>query len=343
MRVVVIGATGHIGGYLVPRLVSAGHDVVTLSRHARPYYREHASWTQVTNVTVDRDAEEAAGTFGPRVADFEADAVVDLICFEPDSARQLVEALRPKRTYLVHCGTIWIHGPSTVVPTTEDAPRRPFGQYGKAKAAIEELLLEESRSGGLPVALLHPGHIVGPGWVPVNPAGNLELSVFERLATGQEVALPNLGMETLHHVHADDVAQAFALAIERPEAATGESFHVTSERAMTLRGYAEAIAELLGQPSRLSLLAWEIWRDTVTKAAAELTWDHIAHSPSMSIDKARRLLGYNPTYTSLEAIQESLAWLVANGRLDAAAWASLPLQSASLEVNGLIRNDESLG
>jgi nucleoside-diphosphate-sugar epimerase len=178
--------------------------------------------------------------------------------------------------------------------------------------------------------------------VPVNPAGNVELSTFERLATGQEVALPNLGMETLHHVHADDVAQAFALAIERPEAASGESFHVTSERAITLRGYAEAIAELLGQPSRLSLLAWEVWRDTVTEAAAQLTWDHIAHSPSMSIDKTRRLLGYNPTYTSLEAIQESLAWLVANGRLDAVAWASLPLQSAPLEVNGLIRNDESL-
>ena len=67
------------------------------------------------------------------------------------------------------------------------------------------------------MALLHPGHIVGPGWVPVNPAGNLELSVFERLVTGQELALPNLGMETLHHVHADDVAQAFALAIERPD------------------------------------------------------------------------------------------------------------------------------
>jgi nucleoside-diphosphate-sugar epimerase len=333
MRVVVIGATGHIGGYLVPRLVGAGHDVVTLSRHARPYYREHASWAQVTNVTVDRDAEDAAGTFGPLVADLEADAVVDLICFEPSSARQLVEALRPNRTYLVHCGTIWIYGPSALVPTTEDAPRRPFGHYGKAKAAIEQLLLEESRGGGLPVALLHPGHIVGPGWVPVNPAGNLELSVFERLATGQEVALPNLGMETLHHVHANDVAQAFALAIERPEAAVGESFHVTSERAMTLRGYAEAIADLLGQLTRLTLLAWDTWRDTVAEPVAQLTWDHIAHSPSLSIDKARRLLGYNPTYTSLEAIQESLAWLVANGRLDAAAWASLPLQSTSPEVN----------
>ena len=167
--------------------------------------------------------------------------------------------------------------------------------------------------------MLHPGHIVGPGWVPVNPAGNVELSVFESLASGQELALPNLGMETLHHVHADDVAQAFALALgARPEAAAGESFHVTSERAITLRGYAEAVAELFGQTAHLSLLAWDLWRATVTEAAAQLTWDHIAHSPCVSIAKARRLLGYDPVYTSLEGIWESLRWLIANGQLNAA-------------------------
>jgi len=315
MRVAVIGATGHIGGYLVPRLVEAGHDVVALSRHGHPLYREHPSWAQVSTVSVDREAEDATGAFGRRIAELEVDAVVDLICFETASARQLVEMLRPRNTYLLHCGTIWVHGASRVVPTTEDAPRRPFGHYGEAKAAIEELLLEESRRGGLPVAVLHPGHIVGPGWVPVNPAGNLDVSVFERLATGEELALPNFGMETLHHVHANDVAQAFALALESPEAAAGQSFHVTSERAVTLRGYAEAMAEFFGQPSRLRFLAWELWCHTTTETASEMTWDHIAHSPSVSIDKARRLLGYDPEYTSLEAIQQSLEWLISNGKL----------------------------
>jgi nucleoside-diphosphate-sugar epimerase len=318
MRVVVIGATGHIGGYLVPRLVDAGHEVVALSRHGRRYYGEGSNWPDVSTVIVDRDAEDARGVFGRRVADLEADVVIDLICFETDSARQLVEALRPRGTYLLHCGTIWVHGPSTVVPTTEDRPRHPFGDYGIAKAAIEAFLLEETRSGGLRATVLHPGHIVGPGWVPVNPAGNLELWVFERLASGEELALPNLGMETLHHVHADDVAQAFALAVERPELAAGEAFHVTSERAITLRGYAEAIAELAGQPSRLAFLSWKEWRETVSASASEETWDHIAHSPSVSIDKAKRLLGYSPTYTSIEAIRQSLAWLVANNDLNAA-------------------------
>jgi nucleoside-diphosphate-sugar epimerase len=48
---------------------------------------------------------------------------------------------------------------------------------------------------------------------------------------------------------------------------------------------------------------------------AAATWDHIAHSPCCSIEKARRLLGYEPRYDSLQAVCESLQWLIANGRL----------------------------
>ena len=36
----------------------------------------------------------------------------------------------------------------------------------------------------------------------------------------------------------------------------------------------------------------------------------------MSIDKAKRLLGYEPRYTSLEGVFDSLAWLVSNGKID---------------------------
>ena len=43
-RVVVIGATGHIGSYLVPRLVRGGHDVVALSRGTRDPYRASPQW-----------------------------------------------------------------------------------------------------------------------------------------------------------------------------------------------------------------------------------------------------------------------------------------------------------
>ena len=55
-RVVVIGGSGHIGTYLVPRLVSAGFEVVSVSRGQRPPYQSHGAWKFVRTVTLDREA-----------------------------------------------------------------------------------------------------------------------------------------------------------------------------------------------------------------------------------------------------------------------------------------------
>ncbi|GAA1562830.1 SDR family oxidoreductase [Kribbella sancticallisti] len=313
MRTVVIGGTGHIGSYLVPALVLAGHEVVVLSRGKREPYRASRAWGQVEVQSVDRDAEDAAGTFGQRVRELRADVVIDLICFTEDSARQLGEALRGEVRHLLHCGTIWVHGPSATVPTREDAPRTPFGEYGIAKAAIERYLLNRD---GLPATIVHPGHITGPGWVPVNPAGHLNPGTFEALARGNELALPNLGLETVQHVHAADVAGVFLAAMANRSVAVGESFHAVADGAMTLRGYAEGVARWFGREPRLSFLPWDQWRETVSETEAAVTWDHIAHSPHCSMEKAARLLGFRPGYSALEATLEAVAWLVDNGRIE---------------------------
>src|ERR1700721_3474715 len=168
-RVVVVGATGHIGTYLVPRLVRGGHEVIAMSRGKRDPYHRAPEWDQVTRVAVDRDAEDAAGTFGGRVAELRPDVVADLVCFTAASARQLVGALRPERPLLVHCGTVWVHGPALRVPVTEDEPRTAYGDYGTGKMEIEALLHRETLAGGVPAVVLHPGHISGPGRAPVTP------------------------------------------------------------------------------------------------------------------------------------------------------------------------------
>lgn len=320
MRVTVIGATGHIGTYLVPRLVRAGHDVVSVSRGRREPYRDDGAWNAVESVDVDREAAEERGAFGDRILETDPDAVVDLICFEPDSAEALVAALRGEVQHLLHCGTVWVHGHSDVVPTTEDEPRtrRPIGEYGRKKAAIERYLLDEARRNGVPATVVHPGHIVGPGWEPLNPAGNFDPAVFSRLAGGEEVALPNFGLETVHHVHADDVAQAFQRALEHWSAAVGESFHAVSPRALTLRGYAEAVAGWFGRDANLAFLPWAEWTDRpeYDDDAVAATEDHVRHSPNASVEKARRRLGYEPRYSSLEALREAVDALVEAGTVD---------------------------
>jgi len=310
MRVVIIGGSGHVGTYLVPRLVETGHEVVNLSRGRREPYQPHAAWKSVQQIAIDRTEEEKAGSFGQRVQDLQADVVIDMICFTLKSAQHLVEALRGQVQHFLSCGTIWVHGPSVQVPTTEEQPRRPFGEYGIQKAAIEAYLLNEARRNAFPTTVLHPGHIVGPGWAPLNPAGHFNPQVFAALARGEELALPNLGLETVHHVHADDVAQAFMQALSNWSSAVGESFHVVSPAALSLRGYAEAMAAWFGQPPNLRFLPWEEWRTTVTEEEANATWDHIAHSPNCSIAKAQRLLQYQPRYGSLQAVCEAVTWLI---------------------------------
>jgi nucleoside-diphosphate-sugar epimerase len=274
-------------------------------------------WERTEQIVADRQAEDQAGTFGKRIADLGGDAVIDLICFEPESARQLADALRGRVQHVLHCGTIWVHGPAIEVPMTEDVPRRPFGDYGVKKAAIEAYLLAEARTGRLPATILHPGHIVGPGWRPINPAGHLQLGVFTQLARGETLTLPNFGLETLHHVHADDVARSFMAALERRNASLGESFHVVSPAALTLRGYAESVAWWYGQDARLDYLPYEQWKDTVEIADAEATWNHIAHSPNASVAKASALLDWRPRYSSLEAIYEAVSWYADKGELPA--------------------------
>jgi uncharacterized protein YbjT (DUF2867 family) len=50
MRVVVIGGTGHVGTYLIPRLVEVGHQVIVVSRAQREPYQPHAAWRSVQMV-----------------------------------------------------------------------------------------------------------------------------------------------------------------------------------------------------------------------------------------------------------------------------------------------------
>lgn len=315
MKIVIIGGTGHIGTYLVPRLMDGGHEVVSVSRRRRSPYQPHTAWKELTQINIDREAAENEGNFGDLIRQLEADVVVDLICFTPESARQLVESLDGQIRLFLHCGTMWVHGYSEQVPTVESQPRKPLCDYGIKKTAIETYLLSLARKKGFPATVLHPGHIVGKGWVPVNPAGNFNKQVYNNLSEGKEVLLPNMGLETLHHVHADDVAQAFVRAIENSNNAMGESFHVVSPQAVTLRGYAEAMAQWFGQPPRLRFLAWDEWRQTVNEQDADATWDHVSHSPVGSIDKARRLIGYHPRYSSLQAVQESVQYLIENNMI----------------------------
>src|SRR5258705_6489314 len=99
-----------------------------------------------------------------------------------------------------------VYGPALTTPRTEDHPRRPYGSYGRAKVAAEDLVFR-ARAAGLDATMLRPRLIIGPG----------RLGVLERLfgliARGLPVPLIGSGANHFQFVSAADCARASLLAV----------------------------------------------------------------------------------------------------------------------------------
>jgi nucleoside-diphosphate-sugar epimerase len=105
--------------------------------------------------------------------------------------------------------------------------RAPLEEYGRGKNDIEQYLLHSAEAAAsIPFActILHAGHIVGRGWPPLNPQGHFNAQVFAGLARRQPLLLPHLGQETVHHIHADDIARCFIACIENRPASAGQAY-----------------------------------------------------------------------------------------------------------------------
>lgn len=169
-------------------------------------------------IIADRRAEEKDDSWHKRMKALKVDTVIDLICYTPEQNQIMVEAFEGRIRHFLHCGSIWAYGPATRVPYKETDPRKPISQYGYDKARIEENLLTGFYKDGFPATVIHPGDISGRKWLPISPQGTLNgVGVYKRLSRGETVYLPDNGGSTLHHVHADDIAQMFLIAIKHPK------------------------------------------------------------------------------------------------------------------------------
>ena len=140
-------------------------------------------------------------------------------------------------------------------------------------------------------------------------------AALERL-TEQFARLPGIGMETMHHAHADDVALLFELAVESRDAAAGEDFTATAPTALSVRGYVEIASGWFGQEASIEPITWHEYRASTSEHHARESWGHLHCSQVFSIEKAKSALGYAPANEPEQAIPESVAWPIENGDLE---------------------------
>jgi UDP-glucose 4-epimerase len=339
MRIAITGASGNVGLALVERLLAeGGHELVGIVR--RPPADDRVEWHRVD---LTRDEERPALEAAVRGAD----AVVHLAWgFQPShrvghlarlgigGTRRVTEAVAVTGVpHLVHMSSVGAYSPKRdQQPVTEDYPTDGVrsSPYSRHKVAAERLLDRFERHHDVTVTRMRPG-IIGQ-----RRAGSellrygVPLLVPARLVRAVPV-LPLDRAISAPMVHARDVADAFARAIG---SGAGGPFNLAA-------GWVDAdvIAEVLGA-RRLQVPA------VALRAAASAAWhlrlqqvdpgwvDLARWAPSLDAGRAQRELGWAPTRTARQVLEETVEGLV---NADAEGTAVLRPRTVTSEIGALLR------
>jgi nucleoside-diphosphate-sugar epimerase len=319
VRVALTGASGYTGGRLLDALRARGDEVTALVRPASVSEALRARASRIVEGSLG-EAEAAS-----RLVDG-AEAVVHVAAVyrtagHPDSyyrevnvggtERLLEAAARAGLRRFVHTSTVGVHGHVERPPADEGAPIAPGDIYQATKAEAEALALEYHRRRGLPVAVVRPGAIYGPGETRF-------LKLFRAIARGR-YAIVGSGRTFYPPVYIDDLVAGFLLALDREEA-VGEAFLVCGPSYVTQWELASLIAKHTGGrvlPFRVPARPLQWAGDLVEALCVPLGIEPPLHrrrvdfwtkSRAFTIEKARRRLGYEPKVGLDEGIARTAAW-----------------------------------
>jgi nucleoside-diphosphate-sugar epimerase len=328
MTILVTGATGFLGSALVMELVKQQQPVRVLVRDeqkARAQFGDGITIIrgEITDKEQVKRAVDGASVIYHLVGRLYHPSVPTSLYREThvEGTRILLETCRAQRQIksIVHCSTTGVLGATGNKPSAEDAPFAPTNPYERTKLEGELLALEAQKEHGLPVSVIRPGLVYGPGDLHL-------LSFFATIKKGPFPPIINGGKALIHPVYIDDMTRAFLLAAEKPEA-IGHSYNIAGDHPVSFKELSTAIAHSLGKelprgsiPLGLANLASDIFalipglqgeRAPLTRSRVKF----LTNSRVYSIDRARKELGYAPEVGLEEGMKLTAAWYQKHGYL----------------------------
>lgn len=175
----------------MPMLVKGGYETIGITRSMSKPYEEEPAWSGAERVLMDRDNDPE---FTDKLKAMKPDIIVELVNFNISETKKRVKAfLGTGLSHYLYCSSCWTHGMAETIPfDPDDLRKEPLDDYGKDKFASEMYLKDEYRKNRFPATIIMPGQISGPGWTIINPWGNTSMRVFQDIADGREIALPEM-------------------------------------------------------------------------------------------------------------------------------------------------------
>ncbi len=324
--VLVTGATGYTGSHLARELLSRGARVRALVR--TPSRASELAEAGVELIEGDlKSTESLARAIEGTSIIFNVAALFreakfpdsEYVAVNADAPRKIVELAADSRVRrVIHCSTIGVHGGVNGRPADEDAPFEPGDIYQTTKLAGELAAREESERLGVPLAVVRPASIYGPG-------DRRMLKLFAGVAH-RRFPMIGSGKVLFHPVYIDDLVDGMLLAATREEA-IGRTYILGGNSSVSLNEMVRTIAELAGvPPPRVHIPVGPV---LLTAALCEAVCVPLRIEPPLyrrrvafftksrnfDISRARRELGYTPRFSWREGAERTFTWYRAAGWL----------------------------
>lgn len=308
--VLVTGATGLVGGWLVKRLLAAGAQVVCLLRDWVPQ-SELVQTGLLDKVRLVRgdvcDQELLERTLGEyevaTVMHLAAQTIVGIANANPVSTFEsniagtwrLLEACRrsPRVKQVVLASSDKAYGDAPILPYTEETPLRGQHPYDVSKSCADLIAQTYFHTYKLPVTITRCGNFYGGGdlnWNRIVPG------TIRAIVRGEQPVIRSDGLFVRDYFYVEDGAAAYMHLAEqlaaRPELA-GEAYNFSNENQVTVLELVERILKAMGSSLRPIVLG---------QANHEIRLQHL------SAAKAREQLAWQPLFTLEEGLTRTVSW-----------------------------------
>ncbi|MBB3123565.1 nucleoside-diphosphate-sugar epimerase [Mesoflavibacter sabulilitoris] len=311
MKILVTGAVGFIGSHTAERLQKMGHEVVGVDNF-NDYY----------SLELKQLNEKALNEKGITVLKLDLREITDINKLPKDinyifhyAAQPGISSTSTFEDYftnnviatknlidyalqlddlklLVNIGTSSIYGLEATFP--EDVAPKPASHYGVTKLTAEQLVLQKSREQQFKSCSLRLYSVIGPRERP-------EKMYTKLIACGLNgEAFPLYEGSDKHlrsFTYVGDIVDGVVSVIGNEDKVNGEIINLGTEVEHTTQDGIDAVEKVLGKPIKINVIAKRAGDQLRTKA---------------NIDKARKLLNYNPKTTLLESVEKQVEWYKAN-------------------------------
>lgn len=325
MKAIVTGATGFTGTALCRRLVRDGWDVTGFVRESPRVAPLRELGVECLPVDIT-DAKSVRSAMRPVDRVFHIAAMFRMEEADRSLFRRVnVDAVENVASAageagvgrFIHCSTVGVQGQIDAPPASETYRVQPNDHYQSTKWEGEQIARRHIEA-GLPGVIVRPAGIYGPGDLRF-------LKLFKAIHKGIFVMIGS--GDTLYHLtYIDDLIDGFMLASERAQA-LGEVFTIAGPRYTTIRELVGIVGGVLDKKPlkvRVPLLPVK-----VAAVACEVVWRKMRLNPPLyprrveffamdrafMIDKARRLLGYDPKVDLDAGFARTGAWYREQGLL----------------------------